>query len=384
MSPFQEQRRRASGTSLAWSGHRSLAPQILRMIHHPTHRPCCRLLLATVAFSLTVGVAHGGRLVQVPGGASSFGIDPTRGVAYVANRGGIFTLDLSTSRLVAASALGPFDTIGDVDATTGLVAVYTMGGGPGPGIFDPVTGGVRSLVHGTNPAQGALFAGGLLYTSIFECLGFTCGPKLEALSFDGQVVSYLDSSLILLARCTARSADGSVILIGDTFDRTVLVVSTAGLMATDAFPVGADPCPIDVGNDQAVVAGNDTSGPGSARGSVVLLDLGHPRSVPQVIRVGRSFVRGVAIDPDHGRAYAVTSRANAQHAPRTSSIANKGGRLMTLTLDRWKVQRRTKLSSRLGAVQSVAVTPGGRILVGGENGILTIVPHFQRVKASQR
>ena len=155
-------------------------------------------------------------------------------------------------------------------------------------------------------------------------------------------------------------------------------------MATDAFPVGADPCPIAVGNDQAVVAGNDTSGPGSARGSVVLLDLGHPRSVPQVIRVGRSFVRGVAIDPDHGRAYAVTSRANAQHAPRTSSIANKGGRLMTLTLDRWKVQRRTKLSSRLGAVQSVAVTPGGRILVGGENGILTIVPHFQRVKASQR
>ena len=115
----------------------------------------------------------------------------------------------------------------------------------------------------------------------------------------------------------------------------------------------------------------------------MLFDLGHPRSVPQVIRVGQSLVRGVAIDPNRGRAYAVTSPSQARHAGRPSSV-NKGGRLMTLTLDRWKVQRRTKLSSRLGAVQSVAVTPGGRILVGGENGILTIVPHFQRVKASQR
>ena len=117
----------------------------------------------------------------------------------------------------------------------------------------------------------------------------------------------------------------------------------------------------------------------------MLLDLGHPRSVPQVIRIGQSLVRGVAIDPNRGRAYAVTSPAQARHAGRPSSIVNKGGRLMMLTLDPWKVQRRTRLSRRLGAVQSVAVTPGGRmILVGGENGILTIAPRFRQVNASQR
>jgi hypothetical protein len=140
-------------------------------------------LAAALALALSGGVAQGAQLVPVPGGASSFGIDPIRGTVYVANRGGIFTLDSSASRLVSVFALGRFDTIGDVVPTTGLVAVYAFGGGPELGIFNPLTGGVASLAHSLNPPRGAIFAGELLYVPIFECFGFTCGPKLETLSF---------------------------------------------------------------------------------------------------------------------------------------------------------------------------------------------------------
>jgi len=121
-------------------------------------------------------------------------------------------------------------------------------------------------------------------------------------------------------RCVTRSPDGMTVLIGDAGGRHVLMVNTAERKLAAVFPIGAFPCPIVTDGERAVVAGNTTAGPRSReRGSVALLDLGAPGSVPQAVRLG-SRVTGYRNLPDG------SVSAHIEHAD--GSVSEENGALL--------------------------------------------------------
>jgi hypothetical protein len=360
-----------------------------------------RIVLACVVVVVSTGVAHASRLLRVPGGVSSIGTDPARGMAYLANPGGLFSVSLQhRPRLAEAAPSLGFSAINDIDPRSGLVLSATQTiYGITIGIFDPGSGQVRNPFPGPSTYDGitsayynyvgALFVDGnvAVFTSLCgysyaPSFSYICSDALTTFATDGTKLATVpldipdeSASDAFAPSCAARSTDGRFLVAADPNRRLVVALRSSDGQRAGIYPSGGQPCPITIAENgpdsatAAIIVGNDASDAGNLpKGSLLRLDLGQPRAVPDFLETRDTVMVGAAADPKHHRVYAVARKLRRKNKQRGTI---KHSVLVTVDATRWRVTRTTRLPKRLGVVRSIAITPDGRfLLVGGETGVL--------------